>query len=409
MAAIAAATGVSSFNGRGGAVTLTAADVSGVGAAMLAGSTFTGTVGINVGSSNAITINKPSAAAGNNLIVGASAGLSRWSMTLGNSSAESGSNAGSDLSISRFNDAGTLIDAPFNIYRNTGLVVLNDALQVGGSSDLTGIVIGYNNILSASANVNVQPALGCYSQGRNTCYGMWNSTAATTLGFGTMDGYGVPVAAWATMTPSGFTYSGSINSSSIVTSGNITANGTATFNGNISANSGITSGGTVTIKPATGDPQLNLAFGGVTNSFINDNGGSFNFYSNAAGTTGLYIARGANAWTTISDARLPYKKTARRLNTLDRLAHVQLYENEVDGRLELFAKAQEIYRDFPHLVKQGSGDESYVPTGMSDEKAWGLSYERIGIVALQGVKELLARITALEAKLNALENIGRTA
>jgi hypothetical protein len=160
----------------------------------------------------------------------------------------------------------------------------------------------------------------------------------------------------------------------------------------------------ITLNSLGGTPRLNLSINGVANSFINDNGSSFNFYSNSAGTTGMYIARGGNAWTAISDARLPYKKSARRLTTLDRLAHVQLYENEVDGRLELFAKAQEMDRAFPHVVKRGDDDASYVPADPADQRAWGLSYDRIGIVALQGVKELLARIEKLET---ALENIGR--
>jgi hypothetical protein len=44
----------------------------------------------------------------------------RWQVTLGNSVAESGSNAGSDFSIDRFNDAGVYAGSPFTIMRANG-------------------------------------------------------------------------------------------------------------------------------------------------------------------------------------------------------------------------------------------------------------------------------------------------
>jgi hypothetical protein len=150
-------------------------------------------------------------------------------------------------------------------------------------------------------------------------------------------------------------------------------------------------------------PQLTFHIGSVKQSFINDNGGSINIYSNAAGTSGMYIAHGANAWTTISDARLPYKRTARPLSALDRLGPIQVYENEVDGRLQLFGKAQEIFAAFPHVVHKGDDDPDFVPTGMFDGKIWGMSYDRLGLVALQACKELLAQVKQLEDRIAVLE------
>jgi hypothetical protein len=142
---------------------------------------------------------------------------------------------------------------------------------------------------------------------------------------------------------------------------------------------------------------------GTMVSCVLDNGTSIIVSSNANSTAGMYIPHGTNAWVSLSDARLPYKKTARKLNVLDKIDAIQLYENEVDGRLELFGKAQEIHTVFPHIVKTGDDDATYTPTGLGDERAWGLSYERIGIVALQAVKELLAKVEGLEAKIAALE------
>ena len=48
-------------------------------------------------------------------------GVLRWGI-LASSAAESGSNAGSDFWVYRYNDAGTLIDSPFGINRATGVV-----------------------------------------------------------------------------------------------------------------------------------------------------------------------------------------------------------------------------------------------------------------------------------------------
>jgi hypothetical protein len=297
-AAISAATGVASFNGRAGVVTLTAADLTNAGGALLSGATFTGDVVVS-GPSSAFALNK-SAGANNNVIYGQAGGINRWGLVLGNATAEGSGNVGSDFNIARYSNAGALIDYPLSITRSSG------AALFAGNGSVT-------------------------------------ISAASPL---------------------------------------------------------------LTINSSTSLPQLNFSIANVANSFINDNGGSFNFYSNSAASAGLYILRGASAWTALSDARMPYKKTARRLSALERLAHVQLYENEVDGRLELFAKAQEMDRAFPHIVKRGDDDASYVPDDPGDQRAWGLCYDRIGIIALQGVKELLARITALEAE---LENIRRQA
>jgi hypothetical protein len=159
----------------------------------------------------------------------------------------------------------------------------------------------------------------------------------------------------------------------------------------------------INIKATGGDPQLTFFKDGVLQSYLKDNGAGIHVFSNSAGTTGMYILHGASAWSALSDARLPYKKTARQLSVLDRLEHVQLYENKVEGRLELFGKAQELVEAFPHVVKRGDDDSGYIPTGPSDERAWGVSYDRLGIVALQAVKELLVKVEKLEERIKTLE------
>jgi len=55
-------------------------------------------------------------------VVGQSNGVFRWSMNLGDSQAESGSNKGSNFNLIRFDDAGNAIDSPILIWRETGII-----------------------------------------------------------------------------------------------------------------------------------------------------------------------------------------------------------------------------------------------------------------------------------------------
>jgi hypothetical protein len=71
-------------------------------------------------------------ASGNSKAVTLSTGtFSRWVIS-SNTDPESGSNAGSNLQISRYSDAGVLIDTPILITRSNGVVTLADALNVNG-------------------------------------------------------------------------------------------------------------------------------------------------------------------------------------------------------------------------------------------------------------------------------------
>jgi hypothetical protein len=131
------------------------------------------------------------------------------------------------------------------------------------------------------------------------------------------------------------------------------------------------------------------------------------FFSNTASSTGMYMASGGSAWNAISDERLPYKRSAKPLTVLDKIDAVQLYENIVNDRPDLFIKAQEFQKAFPHLVSEGTGSDAksatYTPTGMGDPACWGMSYERAGVVALQGLKELKQLVAELRAEIASLK------
>ncbi len=68
-------------------------------------------------------------------IFGATNNVSRWQLILGNGGAgETGSNAGSDFYLQRYNDAGALINNPMYITRSTGVTTFAAAI-VNGPSD----------------------------------------------------------------------------------------------------------------------------------------------------------------------------------------------------------------------------------------------------------------------------------
>lgn len=174
---------VTSFNTRTGAITLTSADITSAGGALLASPTFTGTpaaptavAGTNTtqlattafvhgylpltggtltgslaqtGTAPSIALNK-SASAQASAVYGQTAGSNRWAIELGNATAETGSNAGSNFTIDRYNDAGTIIDSPLTIARSTGAITTTTFMSVGGSGiAYPGVPSGTNGIAFA--------------------------------------------------------------------------------------------------------------------------------------------------------------------------------------------------------------------------------------------------------------------
>lgn len=106
----------------------------------------------------AIEMSKAVAAA-NNRITGNTNGVLRWSMNFGDNVAESGSNAGSNLSITRFNDAGSPLAFALQINRSTGAVNFGPGSGAGivgtstssymtlnkAGSGNTAVILGANN------------------------------------------------------------------------------------------------------------------------------------------------------------------------------------------------------------------------------------------------------------------------
>lgn len=109
-----------------------------------AGGTITGDV--NISKANpAFTLTR--AASGQSTSIWSKVGAAtRWLLNFGNATAESGSNAGSDITLSRYNDAGSLIEVALTIYRSSGIFhfaripttltasVLDDSTQIANTA-----------------------------------------------------------------------------------------------------------------------------------------------------------------------------------------------------------------------------------------------------------------------------------
>jgi hypothetical protein len=81
----------------------------------------------------------------------AGAARTRWEVALGDGATESGSNAGSNFSLTRYNDAGSSIDTPLSINRATGSVTLTGLLTAPG------LTLTYsNNYIDVPQNINAR-------------------------------------------------------------------------------------------------------------------------------------------------------------------------------------------------------------------------------------------------------------
>jgi hypothetical protein len=153
--------------------------------------------------------------------------------------------------------------------------------------------------------------------------------------------------------------------------------------------------------------KLNYQELGVSWNILTGSDGSLYFAMNTNLRASINLNTGA--YTALSDARIAYKQTAQPVEgLLANIDKLRVYENMVEGRPEMFVKAQEFIQFAPHFVKVGGIAKELDEKGDDVvNEAWGVSYERATAGALQLAKEiwetLSARIEELEARLAAVE------
>lgn len=134
-----------------------------------------------------------------------------------------------------------------------------------------------------------------------------------------------------------------------------------------------------------------------------------NFYvMNAGATAGVQLnGQASTSWSAFSDVRA--KRDITTLSVLDKLSNFRAvrYVAKMTGVPEIGIIAQEQIDNFPELIHRGSdGDQNF--TEVYQDGMWSAIYDRFGVVALQGVKELLQRLVVAEAEIAALKSAQST-
>ena len=101
----------------------------------LSGGTLTGNLTVATPSTPGpqLTLNKNVTTGGSNSLFGQTNAVNRWQMCLGDTIDESGSGAGSNFDIIRYNDSGTIVDVPMSIQRYDALINFNTQVNVNGN------------------------------------------------------------------------------------------------------------------------------------------------------------------------------------------------------------------------------------------------------------------------------------
>jgi hypothetical protein len=160
---------------------------------------------------------------------------------------------------------------------------------------------------------------------------------------------------------------------------------------------------TLTVDGAPDDARVMFRSAGTAKWQLTSLGGAFNIY-NGAFSAGVYLAsQSATSWTAVSDRRI--KTDIETLSVLDRLEgfNAVSYTNKLTGAREVGVIAQDEIARAPEFVHRGSGSDDDVISSMDDPRKWAVIYDRYGVEALQGVKELLAIVRQQQAEIEALK------
>jgi Chaperone of endosialidase len=193
--------------------------------------------------------------------------------------------------------------------------------------------------------------------------------------------------------------------------------GSQTVAGNVNTNGGeLEPPGTVYYGirwlDGSGNIQAHLhRFGAVDNNLYVTNDGPLDL-------TGVYLASGATSWTSTSDERLK-TNIVPVTGILDKIRKIRVVAFDMDSlSVDRSTGKPSVHRDVPPrrmkdgtVIRQqiGSIAQDWVATfpqlvvePQTDDQYYGLDYDRIGVVALGGVKELTALIEAKDAEIKAL-------
>lgn len=300
----------------------------------------------------------------------------RWEMDLGDGTAESGGNAGSNFVIRRFDDATNFLDAPLTITRSTGLAAFAQAVTVAGTLTVNG-----NETLGGSAT----PALSFIP-----------TSGATKTGQIFQQGDSLVLAAASV----GSRFSINLNTGVVTvpatTASTSPATGALTVAGGLGVAAAANIGTTLKVgSTAFGATSVavNIAWDGAAAYGIgmrpNTDGGAALWLFNAAGTQIGSITQTASnvAYNTTSDERL--KEDMQPFDAGPIIDQTKVYDFawRASGERAHGVIAQEAIQVFPEAV-----------THVEHADVWAVDYSKYVPLLLQEIKDLRARVAALEAR-----------
>lgn len=329
----------------------------------------------------------------------------RWVLAE-DASAEVGGSAGSNLSLTAYNDTGGLLSTPIAVNRASGAVTFGNATNFTGLATFatltatgTATFNGAATFSGAATFVNLT-ASGTVTGANVTATGALHSNSALSVAGN-----------------SGFTGSIDVSGTSTLRNGLTVTAGLATFSGGVngatSFNSSITVAGqtnatTVVASGAITTPDLGLPSGGAVTcptgaSLVCDSGGN---WSMTVGSAGNFLLNNQNAfkpgggsWQSISDERIK-TVTGEYEAGLDEVLQLRpvtyVYKSGVDREFVGFV-AQDLEQIMPSMVSQQKGfidgeEVSDLRTVDTTELVFALC---------NSIKTLHAKIEALETALAA--------
>jgi hypothetical protein len=400
----------------------------------LTGGTLSGNLNIST-STPGLTLTKTS---GNSaLLYGTLAGTNRWAVSLADSTPESGSNFGSNFTITRFNDAGSLIDQPLAISRSSGFVMANN-LQVGGGTTIypdavAGSIFPYNLNLALGTSVHFNWYATATSQQKYISNGpaasLYQDTGTTNLVFAIMPkGTGGAVLG-TPVVPASVATNGLISYAEVHASGSGPSQVTFVADGyqySAPANQYYTP--LLYANPNWAPVQMQAvyypsAWGGLIISLNNSASGLFTFQSGGNFVvSGTGYKPGGGAWADSSDARVKevLGDYAHGLAEIEQLAPV-VYKFLGNDTLEPPTDNEAPYLNSPHRQPALDGAEfvglvaqeaeiiapelvssrgTYWIDGQEVTDAKFLDQSPLIFMLINAVKELSERVKALEAALS---------
>lgn len=418
-----------------------------------AGDTMTGSLGINM--PNATFVLNATGLTPSDLYLNRD-GKAKWLL-------RSEGDATGNFGILRFDDAGGYAGTPFTINRASGSATFSNQITVGlggttgtisfgntGTKNLIYDGANYNIIGGGTALIGTTPTTGAlylgntgskslsydgnnwFLAGGNAIYFQQTVVCAASPTTGTYH-FGTSGSKYLTYDGTNYNLAGgTLMSGAIVASGDIAGRDLQTqrtsnlatgivFFGNTGSKYLIFDGTFFTliggplsinsnvliVNDSVGSRSIIYHQAGSENCWahLGDKGGPY-YLLNGAWTSGVHLpSQSATAWAAYSSMLI--KEDVGELDVLSSINQYRAirYTNKMTGVIEIGVIAEELHPLYPELVVLGEPTEDKsVPKSLPDSRLSSVTYDRLGPIALQGVKELHQLIIALTNRVKELES-----